>query len=153
MVSSLCSLYVLCVLGYFSEFWPGIHLFTTELKQRQGRREQERQTINSFILAKQQLCTYITFFCTFLCRRCTTTRWKCLISLFVEDGSTRQQLSFSFPELWYSPLDFNSKKFANIWRIKRDGISAINKIKQDWNSSFFQPAGGASALQCHICGI
>ena len=72
--------------------------------------------------AKQQLCTFITLFCTFLCRRCTTTTSKCVISRFVEGGSTRQQLSFSFPELWYSPLEFNSKI---IWRIKRDGISAI----------------------------
>ena len=27
-----------------------------------------------FILAKQQLCTCITLFCTFLCRRCTTSK-------------------------------------------------------------------------------
>ena len=67
----------------------------------------------------------ITPFCTFLSRRCTTTTWKCLISCFVEDGNTRQQLSFSFPEFWYSPLEFNSKTFSNIWRIERDGISAI----------------------------
>ena len=33
-------------------------------------------------------------------RRCTTTTWKCLISRFVEDVNTRQQLSFSFPGLW-----------------------------------------------------
>ena len=34
---------------------------------------------------------------------------------------------FSFPELWYSPLEFLStpKTFANIWRSKRDGISTI----------------------------
>ena len=36
-------MYVLCVLEYFSEFWPSIHF-----KQRQGRREQERQKNNSF---------------------------------------------------------------------------------------------------------
>ena len=64
-------------------------------------------------------------FCTFLCRRRTTTTWNCLISRFVENGNTRQQLSFSFPELWYSPLEIKFKPFANIWRIKRDGISAI----------------------------
>ena len=29
---------------------------------------------------KQQLCTCITLFCTFLCRRCTTTTWNFLIS-------------------------------------------------------------------------
>ena len=45
---------------------------------------------------------------------------------FVEDGNKKQQLSFSFPELWCSPWEsVNSKKFANIWRIKRDGISAV----------------------------
>ena len=44
-------------------------------------------------------CTCITLFCTYFSRRCTTTVGKCLISRFVEDGNTRQQLSFSFPEL------------------------------------------------------
>ena len=69
--------------------------------------------------------TCITLFCTFLCRRCTTTTWNCQISRFVENGNTRQQLSFSFPELWYSFLRIQLKKIANIWRIKRDGISGI----------------------------
>ena len=82
-----------------------------EVKQRRGRRQGERKKSNRFRLAKQQLCTCITLFCTFLCRRCTTTTWKCLISRLVEDGNTRQQLSFSFPELWYSPLEFNSKNW------------------------------------------
>ena len=81
--------------------------------QRRRRRQRERQKSNRFTLAKQQLCTCITLFCTFLCRRCTTTTWKCLISRFVEDRNTRQQFSFSFTELWYSPLEFNSKK---IWQ-------------------------------------
>ena len=67
--------------------------------------------------------TYITLFCTFLSRRCTTTTWKCLISRLVEDVNTRQRLSFSFPELWYNLLEFNSRK---IWRIERRvGINAI----------------------------
>ena len=100
-----------------------------ELKQRRGRRQREWQKSNRFRLKKQQLCTCITLFCTFLCRRCiiTTTTWWCVISRFVKDGNTRQQLSLSFPELWYSPLEFNSKKLAltNVWRIKGDEISAI----------------------------
>ena len=33
---------------------------------------------------------------------------------FVEGGNTRQQLSLSFPELLFSPPEFNSQKFANI---------------------------------------
>ena len=90
--------------------WPNKELFlagptwciTRELKQRWWRRQWERKNCNRFILAKQHLCTCITLFCTFLCHRCTTTTWKCLISRFVEDGNTRQQLSYSFPDLWYS---------------------------------------------------
>ena len=100
-----------------------------ELKQRRRRRrrrqrQRELQKSNGVRLAKQQLCTCITLFCTFPSRRCTTTTWKCLISRFVEDGNTKQQLFFSFPELWYSPLEFNSNKFANMWRVKRNEISA-----------------------------
>ena len=55
-------------------------LFMRELKKRRRRRQRERQKSNRFRLAKQQLCTCITIFCTFLSRRCTTTTWKCLIS-------------------------------------------------------------------------
>ena len=68
-----------------------------ELKQRR----RQRQKSNWFRLAKQQLCTCIRLFCTFLDRRCSTTTWKCLIviSLFVEAGNTRQQLSVSFLKL------------------------------------------------------
>ena len=65
---------------------------------------------NVFRLTKQQLCTCITLFCTFLNRHCTTTTWKCLISRFVEDGNTKQPVSFSFPELWYSLLEFSSRQ-------------------------------------------
>ena len=83
-----------------------------ELKQRRRRRQRERQKTNRLILAKQQLCTCITHFCTFLSRRCTITTWKCVISRFVEDGNTRQQPSFFFLELWYSLLEFNSRKIC-----------------------------------------
>ena len=56
----------------------------------------------------------VMLFCSFLSCHYTTTTWKCLISHFVEEGNTRQQLSFSFPELWYSPFEFNTKKFE-VW--------------------------------------
>ena len=46
-------------------------------------------------------------------------------SRFAKDANTRQQFSFSFPELRYSPLEFNSEKFAIICRIEQDGINAI----------------------------
>ena len=78
-------------------------------------------------LSKQQIYTCTTLFCTFLYRHWTTTTWKCLISLFVEDVNTRQPLSCSFPALGYSPFKFNSiqeRSHANIWQNERDGISA-----------------------------
>ena len=66
---------------------------------------------------KQQLCTCITLFWTFLCRHCTTKKWKRLILSFVEDVNTRR-LSFPFPEIRYSLLEFNSTKKANIWKAR-----------------------------------
>ena len=102
-----------------------------KLKQRRRRRQRERQKSNWFRLAKQQLCTCITLFCTFLCRQCTTTTWNCLIPRFSEDVNTvntRQRLSFSFPELRYSLFEFNSRKYCQHltkgtrWN-KRDKVS------------------------------
>ena len=54
--------------------------------------------------------TCITHFCTFLCRRCTSTTWTLPFSRFIEDVNTRQQFTFSFAQLKYSPLEFNSSK-------------------------------------------
>ena len=71
-------------------------------------------TSNWFRLAKQQLYTCITLFCTFLCSHSMTKMWKCLISRFVANVNTRQRLCFSFPQLRYSPLEFTPRKIANI---------------------------------------
>ena len=107
------------------------------LKQRRRRRQRERQKCNKFRIAKQQLCTYITLFCTFLSRRCTNTTWKCLFSRFVEDVNTIQRLSLSFPELRYSILEFNSGKncqqLAN-WRRrnKRDKVWSSATLPLNW---------------------
>ena len=105
---------------HFQSFWPDLSI-NRELKQWQRR----RQKSNMRRLEKQQLCTWITLFSTFLGRRCTTMTWTFLISCFVEDGNTTQQLSFSFPELSYNSFEFTPEKFANIWRIVQDGISTI----------------------------
>ena len=81
---------------------------------------------NRFRQAKQQLCTCITLFCTFLCRRCTTTTWNCLISRFVEDGEQKTTTFFFFSWTLMQSFRFQlQKNFGNIRRIKRDGISAI----------------------------
>ena len=52
------------------------------------------------------------FFCTFLCRHCTTTMWTVLIPPFLEYVNTRPRLSFSFPELRYNLLEFNSRNYC-----------------------------------------
>ena len=96
-----------------------------ELKQRRRRQQRERQQSTWFRLVKNNnFARASRFFYTFLCRRCRTTTWKCLISLFVEDVKTKQRLFSSFPELC-SLLDLPPEKFVNIWRIERVGISAI----------------------------
>ena len=55
------------------------------------------------------------FFCTFPCYHCATTTWNFLTSRFLEDVNTRQLFNFSFCELRYSPLEFNSWK-NDKWR-------------------------------------
>ena len=75
-----------------------------------GDGDQNRKKSNRFRLAKQQLCTCITLFCTFLCCCCTTKPWKCLILHFVEDRTTRQGLSF--PKTLIRSLEFNSRKIC-----------------------------------------
>ena len=76
----------------------------------------------------------IHYFRTRLCRRCTTTKWKCLIWRFVENVKTRQRLHFSFPELWYRLLKLNSTNICQHltnwtrWN-KRDKVwSSANSI-------------------------
>ena len=113
------------ILGSRLEEWKYRRIVFSELTQRRRWRQRGRQKIKRFRLTKQQLCTCITLFCTFLCRRCTTTTWKRLISRFVGDVNARQRLYTSFPTLRYSLLEFNSIKNCNIWRTDWDGISAI----------------------------
>ena len=64
--------------------------------------------------------------------RCTTTTWKCRISCFLEDVSTRQQLSFTFLNFdTYSLLEFNARKICQnltYW-------TRWNKREQIWSSA------------------
>ena len=71
-------------------------------------------------LAKQQLCTCITLFCTFLCRRCTNTTWNVLW----QDVNTRKRISFYFSELAYGALECNFRKFTDI----------SDKLRTWWNT-------------------
>ena len=76
-----------------------------------------------FGLAKQQFCTCITLFCTFHCRRCTTTTWNLLIS-HLNYGRREHKTTVFFFFFWTQIQSFIiqfQKKFANIWRVQREG--------------------------------
>ena len=62
------------------------------------------------LISKQQLCTYSTLFCTFLCRHRTTTAWKSLMSRFMEDVNKRQWICHSLPKLEGGPQEINSRE-------------------------------------------
>ena len=95
---------------------------------------------NRLRLATQQLCTYTTLFCKFLCRFYTTTTWKCLIKIsrLLEDVNKWHQFSVSLLVLWYNPLGFIKflpTKFAkNLtkWMTWNNGEEVCNTV----NSSF-----------------
>ena len=59
---------------------------------------------------------------------------QCLISRFVEDGNTKQQFSFSFPKLWYNPLEFNCKKICQ--HLKNYGWNKRDRVSGSANSLF-----------------
>ena len=64
-------------------------------------------------------------FCIFLCRQCTTTTWKCLISRLMEDVKTEgRRFFFLFLNLNAVPKKSTSGKFAFIWHFHRTGINA-----------------------------
>ena len=86
------------------------------------QRQREGQKSNTFRLAKQPTLHVHHPFLVHFFAIVPRYNVKCLNSRFVEDGNTRQQLCFSFPKLWYSPLEFKAK---NIWQSKRDGISVL----------------------------
>ena len=85
-------------------------------------------------LAKQQICTCIKLFCTFLWRRCTTTTWKCLNFTSCRGRGHKTTTFFFFS--WTLILSFrtNPEQFANIWH------SRWNKHDKVWSSanSLFQ---------------
>ena len=68
------------IIGSLKQAWFSFVLgdFTVSRPSQSLRRQRERPKSNRLRLAKQQLCTWITLFCTFLCRHCTTATWKCL---------------------------------------------------------------------------
>ena len=82
-------------------------------------------------LAIQQLCTFITLFCTYFFA--VVARLLRETYLFQFFGG-RERLSFCFPEFWCNTVFKNSppEKITKVWRIERDGISTTNWLKSRW---------------------
>ena len=104
-----------------------------ELYQRRRRRQRGRQKSNRFRLAKQQLCTCIMLFCTFLYRPCTATTWKCPTASFREDVNKRRRISFSLSKLEWVPQEINSREI----RLYSPFSSNWNKRDKDWKKREF----------------
>ena len=102
----LDSLLTRCVVKFYLQYHYCSHLWSANREQQWQRRQGKRQKSNRFRSAIQQLFTCIALFCTFRFRHCMTSTLNCVISRFVEDGNTRQQLSFPFSKLSYCLLEF-----------------------------------------------
>ena len=75
------------------------------------KRQQESKKSNS--KAKRQLCMCITLFCIFLCRHCTTTTWKFLISRFVKDVNKQwQNFLFLWTWIWLTEIQLQKSSLA-----------------------------------------
>ena len=96
---------------------------TVSLRRRQ--RENHAQKSSRLRLAKQQFCTCITLFCTFLCCHCTTTTW--IASFHVLSTTWTCDDEFLFLSLNLNTFLNNSTpwKFAYIGKSERAGIIAL----------------------------
>ena len=129
-----------------------------------------------FRLGKQQLCVCTTLLCTFLSRCCKTTMWKCLFSRFVEDGNTRQQLSFSFPdsfpdlptfdvlnEIKSARKSLRQREFTFKWRFRSRHLrcclislmSWVDGRKSNWTCIWttWRPISMTTSLRFFILGV
>ena len=71
----------LCLLWLYMQCWhcwDNLRLVNNFLVNIRELKQWKQLKSNGFRLAKQQLCTCMRRFCTFLSGRCTTMTWKCL---------------------------------------------------------------------------
>ena len=92
------------------------------------------------MLAKQQPCTCITLFCTFLSRRCTTATWNFQISraCFMEQVAPHKKFSFSFSKIKYGPFGFNPWKFRQHLtnEMKLNKMDSVETVRIHFYSEF-----------------
>ena len=76
------------------------------------QRERQKKTLISDVKVWCTCITLFSVFYTFLCRFCTTTTWKCLISRFMKNVNKQRRNFISLSEHGYSPLEFNSRRIG-----------------------------------------
>ena len=94
-----------------------------------GNEDVKKAIGNVYTVAKQQLCTCITLFCTFLYRPCTT-KWKCLTASFMEEVNKQRRISFSLSKLDCGPQEINSGEI----RLHLPFSANWNKRDKDWKN-------------------
>ena len=76
-------------------------------------------------------------FCTSLCRHCTTTTWKCVISRYMENVNKRRQIFLSLSKLKCGPQEINSREirhhltFSADWN-NRDNVWLNANLFSKW---------------------
>ena len=96
------------------------------------------------LISKTTILHVITLFCTFLCRHCTTTTWKFLISRFTGEVHKRQRNFLSLSEVGYVLRDLILGGFTYIWQSWWLGVIAT-KIERTW-IHFFRDGLSAVAV-------
>ena len=91
--------------------------------------EGERQKTKTFLMTKQQNCTCITLFCTFLCRRCTPVTWNFPFSSahfkLWSRWTVHKSCLFPLLNLDTALSDSTLENFANICQIKWTWIRSM----------------------------
>ena len=90
-----------------------------KIRRRRRQRERERHKSNSFNEQNNNFSRASNTF-LYICRFCTTTKWKCLISCFIED-----EIFFLFLTLDKALKNSTPGEFAYIRQRKRYGIIAM----------------------------
>ena len=123
-----CRAVAFCLLTKPIAFWRRRRSFVRSLiSNDNGDVKLEGQKSNRLRSVKQQLCTCITLFCTFLCRQCTTTTKK--MPNFMFCGRREHQTTTLFFFSWTSMQSFrihatpqnNCQHLTNWWN-KRDQV-------------------------------
>ena len=122
-------------------------IVSNRMFRMQRRRESKKS--NSLTRENNDFARAVSqFFVHFLCRHCTTTTWKCLMSRFMKDLNKQCQNFLSLYELGYGWQKFSSRRV----RLYLTKYASWNNHDKDWknvNSLFMRRFRGCQ-LSWHL---